>query len=103
MQWVETINIRGGASANPSELESIFRDLKGCLVVGEGRDVKLAVYRGRFLNSDWAIHLQWETEKPPSGRTALGMELAELIRPLALVDHSVWVECDLDESQKINA
>lgn len=97
MRWIETINVRSGVGTDPAEMERVFRVLKSH-VTGE-EDVEMVIYRERFLDSDWAIHLQWETEDQPAGRTGLGMKVADMLRPLALLDHSIWIACDWQEPE----
>ena len=92
MRWVEIINVRTAATAAPSTVECLFRDIWHNVTSGTDETVRMVIYRGRFVESDWAIHLHRETDRRPTGRTGLGIKLADSIRPLALVDHSIWIE-----------
>jgi len=97
LRWIETINVRCGVGTDSDELARVLRDLEN-QVSGEP-GFELAVYRERFLDGDWAIHLRWESDAPPTGRSSLGMKVADMVRPLALLDHSIWIECDWREKQ----
>ncbi|BBO81056.1 hypothetical protein DSCO28_16220 [Desulfosarcina ovata subsp. sediminis] len=94
MQWVEIINARIGATTAPFMLERLFQDIHHSVTAGNEGPVRLVIYRGRFVDGDWSIHLYRETNQLPSGRTALGIKLAEILRPMALVDHSIWIEAE---------
>lgn len=92
MRWIEVINARIAVNTEPLELESLFRDIRNNVTADTEERVRMVIYRCRFVDSDWAIHLHRETDDRTPGRTGLGMELADIMRPMALVDHSIWIE-----------
>lgn len=94
MRWVEIINARIGAPQEPSRLAHLFQEIRHSVTAGTGDRVRVVIYRGRFIDGDWSIHLHHETDQPPCGRTGLGIELADILRPMALVDHSLWIEAE---------
>lgn len=100
LRWVEIINGRLDTSAEPLELECLFRDIRNNVLEATGEGIRIMIYRGGVVESDWAIHLHRETDDRPPRRTGLGIKLADLIRPMALVDHSIWIEEDWRGSSK---
>ncbi len=92
LRWVEIINVRLNSSAEHRKLEHLFRDIRNNISETTDEGLRIVFYKGGVVDSDWAIHLNRETDDRPSGRTELGIKLAYLIRPLAMVDHSIWVE-----------
>ncbi len=54
--------------------------------------VRVEIYRGAFIQNDRAIRLCREMVHAPQRRYGLGMEMSERLRPLALVDHSMWIQ-----------
>ena len=93
MRWVEIVNGRLAVSTDPLEWERLFCDIRNNVTQAKGDGVRIMVYRGGLVDSDWAIHLhRTTTDGRPPGRTGLGIKLADLIRPMALVDHSIWIE-----------
>lgn len=94
LKWIEIINARLAFPSDTAEAERLIADIRNSLMADEDKNVKLMIYRGLFVDSDWAIHLHRETPGKPSGRTGLGIRLAETIRSVALVDHSIWIEDD---------
>lgn len=98
MQWVEIINIRAAATIEPSALERLFRDIRNNVAAIKGKGARVVIYRGGSVDSDWAIHIHRQTDERPAGRTALGIELADTLRPMSLVDHTIWIEVDCRNS-----
>lgn len=94
MKWVEIINSRLVAPSDPLGLERLFHDIRESVARGSEEGVRMVIYKSRFVDSDWAIHLHRESDNSPLGRTGLGIKLAELIRPMGLVDYSIWIEED---------
>jgi len=92
LPWVEIINGRLATSTKPLDWERLFRDIWSNVTKAKGERVRIMIYRGGVVDSDWAIHLHRATDDRPPGRTGLGIKLADLIRPMALVDHSIWIQ-----------
>jgi len=44
------------------------------------------------LESDWSVHLHWESERPEQNGSTLGLSLAKALEEFGLVDHSLWIE-----------
>jgi len=97
LRWVEIVNVRVAATTAPSTLEGLFGDIRRNITSGAEGVVRLVIYRGSLVDSDWAIHIHRETAEGPMGRTALGLELADVVRPVGLVDHSIWIEAEGSE------
>lgn len=92
MRWIEIINARMAVDTDFKELERVFKEVRNGVMEGAEKNTRMVVYRCRFVETDWVIHLHRESHEPPDGRTGLGKELANMIRPMGLVDHSIWVE-----------
>jgi hypothetical protein len=92
LRWIEIINARGISTKTALELERVVADIRQSVPTDKEAFVRVEIYRGAFIQNDWAIHLCWETVHAPQRRSGLGMEMSELLRPLALVDHSMWIQ-----------
>lgn len=92
MDWVEIINARVADGAAHRELKELFREL--CFQVEADREkmVRFTLYRNGLVENDWSIHLCWNSEHKPAEKSELGLKLAELLRPIAMVDHTIWIE-----------
>jgi hypothetical protein len=96
MRWVEIICARLAGSAERPDLERLADDIRARAESGTEKGVRLVIYRNRLVENDWSVHLYRESEEAPAGRTELGITLADIVRPVALVDHSIWIEEDRD-------
>ena len=92
MHWVEIIGVRIASSTDAAKVERLFRDIRKNVAAGTDGLMRVVIYRDNLLESDWAVHLYRETDAPPPGRTWLGTKLADEVRRIALVDHSIWIE-----------
>ena len=93
MRWIEIINARMVAdSFEHQEPEQIFHDIQASVDAGNDKQVRLMIYKNGLVENDWSIHLCWETDRQPPGKTELGIKLADIVRPIALLDHTIWVE-----------
>lgn len=98
MHWVEIINARMADISACRELQHMFLDLQEQLDGEMHYQVRLVVYRNDLVENDLSMHLHWTTAHRPTGKSELGIKLAELLRTLALVDHTVWVESVIQPS-----
>jgi hypothetical protein len=92
-QWVEIITARMAAHAfefpNP---EQFFADIRACVDIGKPQYEAMVIYRNSLVENDWSIHLHWRTSRQPPGKTELGIKLANIVRSMGLVDHTIWIE-----------
>jgi len=92
MRWVEIISARLAVSTPPADAKQLFRDIRKHVADETRERIRVAIYRDCLLESDWAIHLHRDAGESPPGRTRVGLKLADDLRRMALVDHSVWLE-----------
>ncbi len=94
MKWVEIITLR-----SPSKINGQFIDalLKG---VGESDSptdtpkhlVEIKIYHHSVVETDLSIHILWESENEGQDKSPLGLRFSSALKPLGLLNHSVWVE-----------
>ncbi len=92
MKCVEIITLR-----SPSKINGQFIDglLKG---VGESdpdmpnRLIEIAIYHHSVVETDLSIHIYWKSELGSQDKSPLGLRLSSALKPLGLLNHSVWVE-----------
>jgi hypothetical protein len=97
MTWIEIINARLTGVSKPWELKGLFSEIRAHVEVRAGKMVRLAFFRNNLVENDWSIHIRWKTRTKPTGKTELGIKLAEILTSFALVDHSIWVEEQLND------
>ncbi len=87
VQWLEVIKLRS-TSHGDKLLQSILQQMTH---FGDRRLVEMRTYRHAVLETDWALHLVWESEGAEPNGSALGHQLARTLQEFGLTDHSVWV------------
>ncbi len=88
MKWLEVIKVRSAGDISGLRKGIV---LPATQSGAEGR-VEIGIYRHAALETDFSVHLQWVSERPKQGGSALGLRLAQAFKEFGLVDHSVWVE-----------
>ena len=88
MKWIEIIKLRSAGKA-PEPLKRLLsektrHDQKGLL--------EIKIYRHAEWETDWTMHLHWETEQPEKNGSALGLHLSQALKEFGLIDHSISIE-----------
>lgn len=88
MKWIEIIKLRNAGKVP----ESLKRFLSGLLKNAPPELIEVRLYRHASWETDWALHLHWETEQPEKNGSALGLHLSQALKEFGLIDHSIWIE-----------
>jgi hypothetical protein len=88
MKWLEVIKLRS-AGTDSRLLEELLLSIDKFNQIGL---VEMKPFHHAALESDWSIHLHWESERPQQNGSALGLRLAKALKEFGLVDHSIWIE-----------
>lgn len=94
MKWIEIITLR-----SPSRINGQFIDelLNGVGRSDEATDTpnhleEIRAYHHSVVETDLSIHICWESEKESQQKSPLGLRLSSALKPLGLLNYSVWVE-----------
>jgi hypothetical protein len=94
MKWIEIITLR-----SPSRINGQFFDelLNGVSRSKEATDtpdhlVEIRIYHHSVVETDLSIHIYWESEKDSRDKSPLGLRFSSALKPLGLLNYSVWVE-----------
>jgi hypothetical protein len=93
MKWMETIKVQSASrkeQITEHELMALASDVRknpDCQGLREVTVSSHATVPGCF-----ALRLFWDTGDVRPGGSLLGMGLAQSLKALGLVDHSVWIE-----------
>jgi len=88
MKWIEIIKLRTAGEVP----ESLKGFLSGLLKNGSPGLREARLYRHAEWETDWTIHLHWESEQPEKNGSALGLHLSQALKEFGLIDHSKWIE-----------
>ncbi len=89
MNWLEIIELRS-VSKQHALVEQDLVDL----AAGADREFKpqaIDVYRHSTVETDWSIHLHYQSEREDVCESSLGLRLAAALKEFGLVHHSVWI------------
>jgi len=90
MKWIEIIRLRSAGKA-PETLNALFSAFTKNVLPGL---TETRICRHVLWETDWSLHLEWESEKAEKNGSALGLHLAQALKEFGLVDHSIWIERD---------
>lgn len=90
MKWMEVIKLQV-AEKNQEYVEqkimNVLHEIGGSGVVKEIR-----FYHNALVDSDLCVQLHWESRKAERQGSATGLCIAHILKEIALVSHSVWIE-----------
>lgn len=99
-KWVEIISVRLSSPEHRSKVRKIIAHVRSGRCPLTGNKVSAELYVNQVLEMDWSIHLiRKETDGPP-GKTFLGVNIAEMLASLGLINHSVWELCLTEKETK---
>ena len=90
MKCVEVITLRSLAKVDIETMEELLSQVLKSKISGLTPDVR--IYRHSILETDFSIHIYWETKEQHPKGTPLGQQLTYGLEGLGLLTHSVWVE-----------
>jgi hypothetical protein len=93
MRWMETIKVQSATGKEHTaehELMVLAHDVQMNPERQGLRDA--AVSSHATVPGCFALRLFWDTDDPQPRGSILGMSLAQNLKALGLVDHSVWIE-----------
>ncbi len=102
MKWVEIITLRSPGNINRELVNNLLKDLDDS---DAGTDtskhlVEIKVYHQPVVETDLSIHIYWKSEPGSENKSSpgsqnkspLGLRFSSALKPLGLLNHSVWVE-----------
>lgn len=88
MKWVEIIKLRCAGKA-PEPLQAFLTVIAGNAQPGL---TEMRIYRHAAWETDWSLHLHWESGELEQDGSELGLRLSQALKDFGLVDHSTWTE-----------
>jgi hypothetical protein len=94
MKWVEIITLRSPADINRELVNELLKGVdESDGVTDTSRHlVEIEIYRHSVVETDLSIHIYWESERGSQNKSPLGLRFSSALKPLGLLNHSVWVE-----------
>jgi hypothetical protein len=94
MKWVEIITLRSPGSINRELVDELLKGVgKSDGVTDTPRHlVEIKTYDHSEVGTDLSIHIFWESEPGSQDKSPLGLRFSFALKPLGLLNHSVWIE-----------
>ena len=97
MKCVEVITLRSLEKANIESMDELLRQVFKSKILSFSPEIR--IYRHSTVETDFSIHIYWETKEPHPKGTPFGQQLNDGLKGLGLLTHSVWVESVAAEFQ----
>jgi hypothetical protein len=88
MKWLEIIELRSVGKYRAEVEAGLSRLTAGTDEESALRDIK--VYRNVSIDTDWSIHLHFQSPQKEMSTSPLALRLAAALKKFGLVYHSVW-------------
>lgn len=95
MKWIEIITLRSLVKANRQLVDELLRQV--FQQKESGLSASIRIYHHPTVETDLSIHILWEKEAPPPGKSPLGLQLSYALKGLGLLNYSIWVEAPLTQ------
>ena len=92
MKWVEIITLRSPGNINRQLVDELLKGVSESDSDMPNHLVEITIYRHSMVETDLSIHIHWKSEPGSQNKSPLGLMFASALRPLGLLNHSVWVE-----------
>ncbi len=94
MKWVEIITLRSPGNISGELVDEL---LKGVNESDAATDtskhlVEVRIYHHSVVETDLSIHIYWKSELGSQNKSSLGLRFSSALKPLGLLNYSVWVE-----------
>ena len=94
MKWVEIISVRSPANIDTRLIDELLKEVSESDLPADTptHQLEIRVYHHSVLETDLRIHIYWKSESGSQDKSPLGLRFSSALRPLGLLNHSVWVE-----------
>ena len=94
MKWVEIITLRSPGNINRELVDELLKgvDEPDSRTGTPKHLAEIRVYHHSVVETDLSVHIHWESEPGSQDKSPLGLRLSSALKPLGLLNHSVWVE-----------
>jgi hypothetical protein len=94
MKWVEIITLRSPSEINGQFIDELLNEVGKS---DEATDtpkhlIEIKIYHHSVVETDLSIHIFWESEPGSQNKSPLGLRFYSALKPLGLLNHSVWTE-----------
>ena len=94
MHWVEIITLRSPGNINRELVDELLRGAEESdAATDTSKHLEgIKLYHQSVVETDLSIHIYWKSEPGSQDKSPLGLRFSSALKPLGLLNHSVWVE-----------
>ena len=94
MKWVEIITLRSPANINTQFLDELLKGVSESNLPTDTSKhlVEIRIYHHFVVETDLSIHIYWKSKPGSQNKSPLGLRFSSALKPLGLLNYSVWVE-----------
>ncbi len=94
MKCVEIITLRSPSKINGEFIDELLKGVGECDSSTDTPNhlVEIRVYHHSVVETDLSIHIYWKSELGSQDKSPLGLRFSSALKPLGLLNHSVWIE-----------
>ena len=92
MKWVEVITLRSPGNISRELVDELLKGISESESDMPNHLAGIRIYHHSMVETDLSIHIYWQSEPGSQNKSPLGLRFAYALKPLGLLNHSVWVE-----------
>jgi hypothetical protein len=94
MKWVEIITLRSPSRINGQFVDELLKEVSESDLPTDTLKhlVEIKMYYHSVVETDLSIHIYWKSELGSQDKSPLGLRFFSVLKPLGLLNHSVWIE-----------
>ena len=92
MRWMESITLRSIETSVDSGIAELLRQMLAPSDSWAQRPVDIKIYHLAGIDTDFSIHIHWNGSAGGQGKSPLGLRLANNLKYIGLINHSIWIE-----------
>jgi hypothetical protein len=94
MKWVEIISLRCPGNIDTRFIDELLKEVsESDSPTGTPKHLlEIKIYHHSVVETDLSIHIYWKSKLGSQDKSPLGLRFSSVLKPLGLVNHSVWVE-----------
>ncbi len=92
MKCVEILTLRSPLKINGQFINELLKGAGESDSVMPNHLIEIKIYHHSVVETDLSIHIYWKSELGGQEKSPLGIRVAYALKPLGLLNHSVWVE-----------
>jgi hypothetical protein len=94
MKWVEIISLRCPGNIDTRFVDELLKEISESDLPTDTPKhlIEMKIFHDSVVETDLSIHIYWKSEPGSQDKSPLGLRIASALKPLGLLNYSVWVE-----------